>query len=349
MRRSKAPGEAPFELVYRHTRESHTAKHSLKSAQESGILHLDAEPGYHRYDFTELQDANYASTPVSFSVEHEVYSRPSVSFVRQHTRPICLDSTISGDAKIRMTGKAPWTIKLAVRAQASTRVSDYSVTSDEAEWTLDLPYQTTAIGRHEISIVGLSDASGCEWETHPQDQLSTVIEVVESARIVPVTQVQDVCVGDRLDFLLQGKAPWVIEYLWLGKKYRDTLSQTRFSRVADKAGNFEVKSVSLKDNQVSEAIHRYTRPRGQAVNPPGKVLVCVCLSEKTKEGMRAFERRKRVEGRGKGGREGRAGEMEGRERSGKGKEGRAAISPISPFFSSLARGDRCPVSQSRRR
>jgi len=37
--------------------------------------------------------------------------------------------------------------------------------------------------------------------------------VVESARIVPVSQNKDLCVGDTLDFLLQGKAPWTIEYV----------------------------------------------------------------------------------------------------------------------------------------
>lgn len=76
---------------------------------------------------------------------------------------------------------------------------------------MELPQTVTEIGRYEISIVSIADVSDCEQIVHDTDRLVTTVEVVESARIVPVTQVQDLCVGDTLDFLLQGKAPWSIE------------------------------------------------------------------------------------------------------------------------------------------
>lgn len=208
-------GAAPFEVKYRHTHETprspSTSTSTLKSAQDTGILHLDTEPGRHHYEFTDLRDANYANTPVSISLIHEVHDRPSVSFVRGNSRPLCLDSTISSDARVRFQGKAPFTLNLAVRKPGSAEIVQFPVVSETHEWALDLPFVTTEIGRHEISIVGMSDSGGCEWIVHDQDRLSTVVEVVESARIVPITQVEDLCIGDRLDFLLQGKAPWTIE------------------------------------------------------------------------------------------------------------------------------------------
>jgi nucleoporin POM152 len=204
-------GQAPYEATYRYTTAGHTSRHTLKSAQETGILHLNTEPGQHRYDFTELKDANYASNPIQLSVEHDVYSRPSVSFIKSNTKPLCLDQQLKTDAKIRLEGKAPFTINLAVRKPASSKVESHTVVAKSNEWTLDLPLAVTEIGRYEVSIVSMSDISDCEQVVHETDRLSTTVEVVESARIVSVSQTKDLCVGDTLDFLLQGKAPWTIE------------------------------------------------------------------------------------------------------------------------------------------
>lgn len=148
---------------------------------------------------------------MSLTLEHDVFSRPSGSFVKHSSKALCLDSTIKGDAKVRLEGKTPFTLDLAVRKPGSNKVSTHIVTVDSHEWTLELPYTVTDIGRHEITIISINDASGCDQEIHDSDKLSTTIEVVESARIVAVSQVTDLCVGDTLDFLLQGKAPWTIE------------------------------------------------------------------------------------------------------------------------------------------
>lgn len=170
-----------------------------------------------------MKDSNYAQTPVSFSLEHEVHSRPSVSFVRPNSKPICLDSALHGDARIRLQGKAPWSLTLSVRKPASASATEYTLTLQDPEWVLDLPdHVAEEIGRHEVSILKLEDASGCEWEVHEQDRLSTVVDVVESARIVAVNNVEDLCVGDRLDFLLQGKAPWTIRWVKRGVRFTES-------------------------------------------------------------------------------------------------------------------------------
>lgn len=207
-------GQAPFELVYRHTRNGATSRHTLKSAQDTGVLHLATEPGSHHYSILEVSDANYAAQPISppIQVSHEINSRPSVSFGRQNTRKLCLDSALASDAKIYLEGKAPFDVQLAVRKPASVHVDTYDVTINKNEWTLELPAHTLQdIGRHEVSISKMSDRTGCEWIIHDLDRLSTIIEVVESARIVPVTQEWDLCVGDTLEFELLGAAPWNVE------------------------------------------------------------------------------------------------------------------------------------------
>lgn len=204
----------PFELGYRYTTEGRTSKHGLKSAQETGILHLATEPGHHRYDLLELKDTNYPNNPLALTIEHDVYSRPSASFIKQNSISICLDQDLKSDAKIKLNGKAPFELSLAVRKPASTSVKEYKVTVENKDWTLDLPHTLTEVGRHEVSLVSVQDASGCLQEVHDSDRLTTIVEVVESAKIVPVGQQGDLCVGDTLDFLLQGKAPWTIEWVF---------------------------------------------------------------------------------------------------------------------------------------
>ena len=207
-------GEGPFELVYKHTKNGSPSTHTLKSAQNTGILHLATEPGSHRYDILRVGDSNYAAAaiPEPIAVSHEINSRPSVSFGRQNTRKLCLDSALASDAKVYFEGKAPFEIEIAIRRPASVKVDTYAVTASKNEWTLDLPQHILKdIGRHEVTITRMADKTGCEWIVHDLDRLSTMVEAVESARIVPVTQAQDLCVGDTLEFELQGTAPWSVE------------------------------------------------------------------------------------------------------------------------------------------
>jgi nucleoporin POM152 len=119
---------------------------------------------------------------------------------------------MKADIKIRLSGKAPFVLGLAVRKPASSVVKTYEIDVAGKEWALDLPQHVMdVVGRHEIAITSLRDQSGCDWAVGDGDVLVGAVEVVESARIVAVNAVEDLCVGDTLDFLLQGKAPWTIE------------------------------------------------------------------------------------------------------------------------------------------
>lgn len=99
-----------------------------------------------------------------------------------------------------------------MRKPASSVIKTYEIEVEGKEWNLDLPnHVMDVVGRHEVMITSLKDQSGCDWSVRDDDSLSSTVEVVESARIVAVSHVEDLCVGDTLDFLLQGKAPWTIE------------------------------------------------------------------------------------------------------------------------------------------
>lgn len=259
-------GASPFTLNYKYKFDSHHGKErTLNSAQDVGILHLDTAPGHHVYEFAHVSDSNYKKTPVHFTLEHDVHSRPSATFSKPNTRSLCRDSPLLTDARIKLTGKAPFTLRLGVRRPASAEVQGYTLPVPGNEYKLELPETILSdVGRYEVSILEMSDASGCAYVFDDNALLSTTIDVVETARVVPISHEPDVCVGDTLDFLLQGTAPWIVEYAWDGRTYTVTSSAARFSRSADSPGTFEIRSIALKDRsgnaQVSVVSPRLASP-----------------------------------------------------------------------------------------
>jgi nucleoporin POM152 len=252
-------GASPFDIAFKYGRETLSREHTLKSAQSVGILHLPSDPGLHKYQFKHVKDANYERTTVDFSLEVPVHARPAARFSRPNTLTLCRDSQLDTDAKIRLTGSAPFKLRLGLRAPASAEVQPHEIIVASNEWALTLPHEVLSdVGRYEVSILSVADSSGCDFVFEDDAMLSTTVEVVETARVVPVSHDEDLCVGDTLDFLLQGKAPWVVEYEWDRKRYTVTSSAARFSRVAENKGLFAIRSVALKDRagnaQVSIAV-----------------------------------------------------------------------------------------------
>lgn len=262
-------GASPFVLNYKYKFSSHSAKErTLNSAQDMGILHLDTAPGHHVYEFSTVSDSNYQKTPVRFSLEHNVHSRPSATFAKQNTRSLCRDSPLLTDAKIRMSGKAPFTLQLGVRRPASADISQHTIQVDGNEWKVDLAEVIlTDVGRYEIALMEMADASGCRYAFDDAAILSTSLDVVETAKVVPITHDVDVCVGDTLDFLLQGTAPWIVEYEWDARLYTVTSSAARFSRSADAPGTFGIKSIALKDRSGNAQCRRAVSDMERVIHP----------------------------------------------------------------------------------
>lgn len=76
-----------------------------------------------------------------------------------------------------------------------------------AAWEVNLPqHLLESTGPHVISIVSMKDSSGCPHVVKENDKLSVTVDVVETARIVPVDRREDLCVGDSLEFIMQGES-----------------------------------------------------------------------------------------------------------------------------------------------
>lgn len=126
-------------------------------------------------------------------------------------------------------------------------------------WSLKLDYAFTLSGLHDISVRSIADANGCERNYDARDAPRTLMDVAEIATIAAVSPQNDYCVGQSLDFTLQGTQPWTVTYQWTtqqsGKRAAKVDERTvttrdeMFSRLARAPGVFRVLSVAHEADQ----------------------------------------------------------------------------------------------------
>jgi nucleoporin POM152 len=235
-------GQAPFKIEYTVSsthQDSHPRLHqrgSLGSVSSTTTFPLQtADPGHYTYEFLRIGDANYSPltsgvTSLASSgrllLEQEVFGRPSASFESNPTISLCSHGRLTPKSSkhqgnVILRGKAPFELEVAIRSPGSYSPTVRKVAIQSSRWSLDLPdYEFDHVGLYSIAIVSVKDATGCEQEVgepvgqgqHQQPQLNSIlVEVAETASVIPLLRVEDVCVGSELSFLLQGSPPWQLE------------------------------------------------------------------------------------------------------------------------------------------
>lgn len=147
-------------------------------------------------------------------------SRPSAYFKSSKSSPYCLNQKLeprSGhhdDPVIILTGKAPFKLTLNIKnvATSESRIAVVDVTTPE--WKVDIPtYKLQTVGPHLITIESFEDSSPCSPSAVDYERRTFRVDVAETAAIVPFDRREDWCVGDILQFQLEGNAPWKIEFV----------------------------------------------------------------------------------------------------------------------------------------
>jgi nucleoporin POM152 len=229
----KMQGQAPFSISYTHlhTYKGHrtqTKPLTLGAVQSVKTFPLEtSDPGQHTYTFSAVGDTHYLPitsgllSPArsgNLVVHQEVYARPSAAFEIQST-PISLCSNAvlspaSSGAKgiILLQGKAPFDLELNIRTVTSpTPVVKWIRGIKTNEWNLDVPdFEFAFVGTYQVAIASVRDATGCEEEVLGEEGRSVKVEVAETASVVAVSKQRDVCVGQSLQFMLRGQAPWTL-------------------------------------------------------------------------------------------------------------------------------------------
>uniref|UniRef100_V5EIR2 Nuclear pore membrane protein n=2 Tax=Kalmanozyma brasiliensis (strain GHG001) TaxID=1365824 RepID=V5EIR2_KALBG len=254
-------------------------KTAFTSALGSTNLELStALPGWHTYVINSVGDAVYPpsrlqefSTESPRRLEQMVLPLPGASFAStssKHRKPsLCVGdglNRLESPPTLKLQGQAPFTVSFEVAHAGSSSTSSagsYRFTRSGIktnEYKLDLggkEFAFSSKGLWSVRIVQITDANKCETapmqdsKRSGQDDKTMVIEVAETADIAPVSTREDYCIGEMVEFSLQGSPPWTVSYEFNGKSAQAAVTTAEFSRVAEKPGVLTIKSVAHQQNQ----------------------------------------------------------------------------------------------------
>ncbi|SPO28393.1 probable Nuclear pore membrane protein [Ustilago trichophora] len=235
-------------------------------------------PGWHTYILNTVGDAVYApsrlqdfTTESPRRLEQMILPLPGASFTSsssRHGKPsLCVGDgldRLSSLPTLKLQGQAPFTVMFEVVSASSASTSSgagtYRFTRSGIkghEYKLDLSKDEFAFsskGLWSIRVVQVTDANNCQFAPQlqngkQQDDKAMMIEVAETADIAAVSTREDYCIGEMVEFSLQGSPPWTVSYEFNGKSAQAAVTTADFSRVAEKPGVLTIKSVAHQQNQ----------------------------------------------------------------------------------------------------
>jgi nucleoporin POM152 len=226
-------GTPPFQINYNIARDTDNGglrlvdQLSFSSIQSTSHFQMQTSaPGRVYYEITAVGDASYLlqkNTPLypissRLRFEQQVYARPTAFFRRSDRASYCLHDAfvhrgdLSTDGTIVLKGTPPFVLELSVKNLASSDVHKEIVETSNYEWNLNIPqYTFLSIGPHLVTIDSIRDASNCPHSDLDAVRRQLWIDVAESAVIVPFDRREDYCVGEALQFQLEGTPPWRIQ------------------------------------------------------------------------------------------------------------------------------------------
>ncbi|WFD34790.1 hypothetical protein MCUN1_001634 [Malassezia cuniculi] len=247
-------GAAPISVSYVHTAPGKAAqRNTLRASQQEIPMELDTSPGRHVYDIAAVGDAVYPAESVSktpaLRLEQHIWPRAQATFERAARPTFCRGDALVGLPAVRLTGAPPFSLELALRRVSAPGKPQTFVRRDimAHDYTVSAPEVVLdTSGTYELIIERVNDAHGCA--THVPDT-PLLFDVVETAGIVPASARRDYCVGEQIDFVLQGTSPWTVHYSFGGKHMRITARTPEFSRIAERPGVLVVHSAAHQLNQ----------------------------------------------------------------------------------------------------
>ena len=226
-------GRPPFQIVYNvaqnnelgGTKLLEQSTHNSIQSRTRFTLKTDA-PGRIYYEVKQIGDGAYAlsgSIPRSQRLlfEQQVSVKPSARFHNANSMVYCLNDALvpqsasSTDGLILLEGTPPFLLDIVIRNLASSHIDRQTVQVSTNSWKLDLPhYSFSSIGPHRITLQSVKDSSNCAPAKLDLSE-SIRIDVAETAAIIPFERRQDICVGEMVQFQLEGIPPWTIRFVFV--------------------------------------------------------------------------------------------------------------------------------------
>lgn len=274
-------GHAPFKIKYNVAREDvHGTLRliaddsTVGSIQRTMRFTLDtATPGRVFYEVRDIGDARYPlhadpspSAQSRLQFEQQVLLRPAAWFKTTERLSYCLGDTLSplsptykDEGLVVFRGSPPFTLDLSVRNLATSEVRREIVRVNDHAWRLSVQgYSFSSVGQHLVEINSVQDGNGCEHTDVLPDaggSRNAWIDVAETAAIVPYDRRVDYCVGDVLQFQLEGTPPWRVKYKFKERTTTATVKTSQFRRVAGSPGVFSVVSIAHQRNMCQTPVN----------------------------------------------------------------------------------------------
>jgi len=265
-------GSPPFQVNYEIKRgKERQERQSFTSLQTEHRVQLHTtQAGHFLYEVTAVGDARYSikdehtrSSKDHPRWEQHVIARPRAYFKTASRLSHCLndalvpkpESHLSQDGVVVLEGKPPLIVTFSIQNLASSETRQEMKTFTSHEWHLNFPeYIFSTVGSYRIQIDSVRDASGCDEMVDEVAQREIWVDVAETAMIVPYERRTDVCVGDLLQFQLEGMAPWTITYRFNNKVQKTIQKTSKYTTVANVAGEFSIVSIAHQQAQCQTSV-----------------------------------------------------------------------------------------------
>jgi nucleoporin POM152 len=202
-------GRAPWIINYNIVSTRETTVHRQTIGFPSTRIRLMTDyPGLHIYNFSSIADDIYTEpSEMLLILEQNVLPNPNAHFVSTDIVYHCVGTAFTRDDSItiKIDGVPPFSLTFEVMHESSNHVESLRMESINSTLYYFQPKEKfTLVGQYTISIVYVSDSQGCSRSLEGPDK-KLIVQVTDVASIDRTFHQQFHCVGDLLDYSLQGK------------------------------------------------------------------------------------------------------------------------------------------------
>ncbi|KAF7784114.1 hypothetical protein Agabi119p4_279 [Agaricus bisporus var. burnettii] len=260
-------GRPPFQIMYNIAQDNEMGGTKLigqptfNSIQPHTRFQLQTSAhGRMYYEVKQIGDTAYPLVKHKAAViprsdrllfEQQVMRRPSVRFQNRNRMTYCQNEAFtpldpaSSDGILLFEGTPPFTLTLSVKDIAASHVETQTIDVYDFIWKLSLPsYQFKSIGSYLVTLESITDSSNCVQSALDPMFGSVWIDVAETAAIIPFERRQDICVGDTVQFQLEGIPPWTVGYRTNNKAHSQEVKTSPFSLLQSHPGELAITSIA---------------------------------------------------------------------------------------------------------
>lgn len=246
-------GSPPFHAHYVQTSKPEKGTVAPKDKEIRALsqmtrLRLDThQAGAYTYQFNRLVDDKYNKPAPDFkpiTLQQRVNQRPSAAFTNPGKTYSFCSVESDGEEVIPVTlhGEPPFDLEVEIKHHGTARPETVSLTQISTKsHNIRIPHSRLHLGKSAVSLRRVSDSKGC---ARLLDGPRVQISVHDAPTITELESQSDFCVGDRINFALSGTAPFNVFYTFEGHQRKAVSGSTKFSRLAEKPGEFLITGLS---------------------------------------------------------------------------------------------------------